>query len=472
MPISLDTLVSLGRNVAPPFEIALADGICAITEIHRLLPGRRLAARGVHRGQDVLVKLFFGKGARRAYARDKRGAEVLRRCGVDTPRLLWKTATVERGGFALLFEFLNRAQTLRTGASAEVGDHAALAVEALARLHERGAVHSDANLENFMVGDGRLYVVDGAAIRQMPAALSETDSLRRLAAFLAEYPPAEDHRAPGLLSCYAAARGWPDDAGRRQRLDAELAAARHRRVRRYLAKTERDCTEFRCERGWRRVCLAKRSRWNGAIAGFAKDPQAALADAQVIKNGRSATVFRLRLADESVVVKRYNIKSGLHRVRRWFKHRSRIAWRNGHRLAFLGIPGPEPIALVERRWGPLRAESWLVMPDWGPEDLQTEVDTGGWREPLLAGALRIFRGLKTAGLYHGDTKASNFLVQDGEVRIVDLDGLRAYPGSALDVERFLHNFHGPARAAARARFAAAGLTSAGEDANPESTGLT
>lgn len=461
MPVGLDKLISLGRDVVPPLEIALAGGVCTVVEIHRLLPGRRLAARGSHRGRDVFLKLFFGKGARRAFERDRRGVALLRSAGIDTPALLLETTTEQPGGFALVFEFLERARPIGTGECPEDEEHAALAVEALARLHGRGAVHRDSNLDNFMAGHGRFYVVDGAALRQTSAALGETAGLKALAAFLAEYPPAHDHRAPGLLSRYAGARGWSEDAGRRSRLKAALAEARRLRVRRYLAKTERDCTEFHVDAGWGHVVLARRSAWSRALAGFAEDPEASLAIAERIKNGRSATVFRLHLDGEPVVVKRYNVKSALHRVRRWFRHRSRIAWRNGHRLAILGIPGAEPVALVERRWGPLRAESWLVMPDCGTHDVQAEVEARGWADHLLDGVVRIFRDLKTAGLRHGDTKASNFLIQDGVVRLIDLDGLCESPRSAADIARFLRNFEGKALAEVRARLAAEGLVDSG-----------
>ena len=455
--LSLEKLISLGRDVAPPFEIALADGVCTVTEIHRLLPGRRLAARGNHRGRDVLVKLFFGKGARRAAARDKRGARILLSSGVASPALLENTVTSPPGGYALLYEFLEQAQPIGAGQSPGVEAHAALAAEALARLHERRAVHRDANLDNFMIAGGRLYVVDGGAVRQISSKLNETASLKALAAFLAEYPPADDYRVPALLARYAGEREWPERAGRYTQLAAALTAARRRRVRRYLAKTERECTEFHRESGCRRTCLARRNRWTAALAGFAEDPEAHLAGAEVIKNGRSATVFRLSLDGRPMVVKRYNVKSALHRVRRWFKPRSRIAWRNGHRLAFLGIPGAQPIALVERRWGPLRAESWLVMPDCGTRDVRAAVNPRGWDENVLNCVVRIFLDLKAAGLHHGDTKATNFLVSEGRVSVADLDGMREHPGSGDDVARFLRNFDGKPLAEIRARFAAEGL---------------
>lgn len=450
-------LIGLGRDISPPIEIPLADGVCGIAEIYRLLPGRRLVARGSYQSREVLVKLFFGKGAQRACARDKRGVTAMQASGVDTPRLLWEAETEQPGGFALGFEFLDRARPIATGDSPAVEKHAAQAVRALAQLHAQGVIHQDANLANFLVSNERLCVVDGAAVRQLASAASESMSLQALAAFLAQYPPAEDHRIPRLLRRYASEWGWPEDDGRLGRLQAALTVARRRRVRRYLAKTERACTEFRVEREWRRICLARRSRWREALAEFAQDPAAGLAHAQIIKNGGSATVFRLRLDGEQLVVKRYNVKSPLHRVRRWFKQRSRSAWRNGHRLAFLGIPGAQPIALIERRWGPLRAESWLVMPDCGILDIQAEVDSRGWSEALLDGVVRIFHDLKTAGLYHGDAKASNFPIQHGVVKVVDLDGMREYPGSALDVARFLENFEPNAQSELRARFAAAGL---------------
>ena len=491
MRIEPDELVSLERNIVAPVEIALAEGVCTITAIRRLLPGRRLAGQCTYRGRRAFVKLFFGAGARRAHNREKLGGALLRDSGVHTPKLLLDTATAAPGAYALLFEFLATATPISSGIAASgsakqplriasPGEHrggetpgaaqphadagqpdydtkkAAFAVEALARLHEHGAYHCDSNLNNFLVDAERLYLVDGAAIRHKGSALSEAASLKALAAFLAEFPPKNDYPVPELLARYAGQRGWPE-VDRSEHLQAQLTAARRRRVRRYLAKTQRNCTEFHRERGWHWLCLCKRSHWNDRLAAFARNPQAGLADAMVIKNGNSATVFRLKLGSERVVVKRYNLKSTFHRMRRWFKHRARIAWRNGHRLALLGIPTAEPIALIERRWGPLRAECWLVMPDCGLLDIQTEVRERGWSDSLLNDLVRLFQGLQTAGLYHGDTKASNFLIRHGEVRLIDYDGLREHPGSARDIARFLENFDGALKSQAHAKFVATGL---------------
>ncbi len=458
----------MGRNLAPPVEVTLVGGLCTLTAIDRLLPGKRLAGRCTYQGRQAFMKLFFGRGAKRARNRDKMGVAILRDSGVHTPELLLETTTAAAGGYALLFEYLENAKPLAGKTSVAELSELVPAVAALARLNGQGALHRDPNLDNFLIDDGRLHLVDGGAIRRKRSALGETSSLKALAALLAEFPPANDHRTPALLARYASERGWPETAlpsglrqasnsGRGKRLHTYLASARRRRIRRYLAKTERNCTEFHRERNWRRLCLAKRDHWNAALAEFAQHPQAGLANAEIIKNGYSATVYRLKLGNTRVVVKRYNLKSAGHRLRRWFKHRARIAWRNGHRLAFLGIPGAQPIALIERRWGPLRAEAWVVMPDCGSLDIHEAVRTRGWSHALLSGVVRIFQDLKTAGLYHGDTKASNFLVEGDDVRLIDYDGLREHPGSKRDIARFLKNFDNEAQAHATRKFNSDGL---------------
>ncbi|MCY3792908.1 MAG: hypothetical protein OXG51_00860, partial [Gammaproteobacteria bacterium] len=166
------------------------------------------------------------------------------------------------------------------------------------------------------------------------------------------HPPALDAWLEKLLVGYADSRNWKADADRMPRAKRLVAAARRRRVRRYLAKTERPCTEFHTASNWRWRCLVKRA-WRSDAAvlaeAFARDPEGGLKNAEVIKDGNSATVFRLKLGGSPVVVKRYNIKSLSHRIRRWFKRRALTAWRNGHRLELLAIPTAEPLALVERR---------------------------------------------------------------------------------------------------------------------------
>ena len=455
MTLAPDDLARLGRAAEAPFSITLNGEPCRVKRIFRLLPGRRLTGLGHWQGRDVLVKLFLGRAAARYCARERRGIERLVASGVPTPELVGE-ATASQGARALLLRYFADAQPLTPGDA----DGALLAVRLLARLHGQGLTHRDPHLGNFIRSGGNLFVVDGDGVGPMRRR-GEGAELKALAGFLAQHPPAPDAWLAPLLDGYATSRNWMADARRTARAKRLLAAARRQRLRRYLAKTERACTEFHAATSWRRRCLAKRS-WggNGAASAeaFAKDPDGFLSQAEIIKDGHSATVFRLELGGSSVIVKRYNIKGLSHRVRRWFKRRALTAWRNGHRLELLMIPTATPLALIERRWGPLTGECHLIMEDKGSLDLAAEVAAQGWLPGRLDQVAALFQQLKVAELGHGDTKATNFLVHDDQVHLIDLDALSPHSDPATDVARFLNNFNGDLRAQAEARFAAEGLS--------------
>ena len=507
----------------------------------RVLPGRRITAVGNFRGREVVVKLFFGPGAKRYWRRERRGARWLALTGVATPKLLGERPAPEFGGWALLFECLPGARPIAFKAPpAENDSDADGAIELLARLHQHGLTQADPHLGNFIRSDGRLdgdggrrgrvHVIDGGGVGRMSRG-SQRAGLKALAAFLAQYPPAADGWAARRLACYERARQWDAQSARLGLLRRWLAAERRRRMRRYLAKTERNCSEFKVAQSWRRRCLLRvglseddaargvqpsynhswvrleddsedrvahgvqpsrrlggagtgagsedgaalgvqpegsplqagtglRQGLDAALSRLAHNPEAALAGAAVLKAGNSATVFRLRLGGLPVVVKRYNVKGLAHRIRRWLKRRPLIAWRNGQRLALLGIPTAIPLALSERRWGPLVAECHLVLQDKGDTDLAKETSTSGWRPGRLEQLVALFRQLAAAGLRHGDPKASNFLVQDDKVFCIDLDGMRPSRASGADVRRFLENFQGVVRRQATSAFVAAGLIEA------------
>ncbi len=86
---------------------------------------------------------------------------------------------------------------------------------------------------------------------------------------------------------------------------------------------------------------------------------------------------------------------------------------------------------------------------------------GGRMEKVHVEAVaRIFGSLAAAGLCHGDTKATNFLVAGDAVALVDLDAMAERPAALReDVRRFLANWDGdPAlQLRFRERFAAAAL---------------
>lgn len=446
------TLASAADGPLPPGAASRDLVRLECRQVLRLLPGRRLVARVTVAGRPAILKLFVGPGARRYWARERRGCLLLAQAGVATPEILAEVqdpaddAAGAHRAHGLVLEYLAAAQPV----SADDSDNVARAAGQLARLHAAGCRHGDLHLDNFLMvpGSGVVHLIDGDGVRRCRYGAPGTRASRNdLGVLCAQCPPLADDRLSRVYAAYARERGWPtvgeDFAGAVARLAAATRTQRRRRLRRYMAKAQRECSEYLCRRSWRRYLVAVRAAWDEALAEFVEDPEAVFRGGEILKAGNSATVARVYLGGRARIVKRYNLKGPWHAVRRVLKPvaRFRLAWLNGQRLHMLAIPTARPLALLERRWGPLRGVAYLVMEDLGDLDLGSEVAVHGLSETRLAQVVDIFRALQAAGLNHGDTKASNFLVGPAGVAVIDLDAMgEAVAGQARDRRRFLANF--------------------------------
>ena len=210
-------------------------------------------------------------------------------------------------------------------------------------------------------------------------------------------------------------------------------------MRRYVKKTLRDCSEFRHEQSFRSNVVCDRALWH-ELQRLCLFPDEVMEEGTTLKLGNSSTVVRVTIDSDDFIVKRYNVKNVVHRVRRWLKPRARRAWQNGHKLAFLGVPTARPVALVETRFGWLTGVSYLVMPDRGRRDLEQVLAAEPQSfETLAPQTIAILERLAAAGLRHGDLKVTNFVVDDGQVRLIDFDGLDT-GNPTQDIARFMRNW--------------------------------
>jgi tRNA A-37 threonylcarbamoyl transferase component Bud32 len=145
---------------------------------------------------------------------------------------------------------------------------------------------------------------------------------------------------------------------------------------------------------------------------------------------------------QRLVVKRYNIKSVWHAIKRGPRpSRAWVSWRNAHLLTLLGIPSAKPIALMEMRWGPLRSKAYLVSEyvagvsayQFFHSDRTLEIN----RELAVERFGQLLQLLADASISHGDFKTTNFIVAADGLSVVDLDAMRQ------------HRFRGRFRAAFR-----------------------
>lgn len=250
-----------------------------------------------------------------------------------------------------------------------------------------------------------------------------------MAVLLAQLPQSWDAHWPLLLSFYAEHFGGDLDA---QLLQTQVLAIRRWRLKDYLRKSVRECTLFSVTRCFSRFVAIRRDVAD-VLAVVLENPDLTMSRGMLLKDGGTCTVAQVSVAGRELVIKRYNLKGLWHAALRACRpSRAWQSWREAHRLLFLGIPTPAPLALIEERFWLFRRRAWLVSDYCPGVNLRNHLDAE--REPpkAEAEALRqLFQSLCDNQLSHGDMKASNLLWHDGRVVLIDLDAMRQHrlPGA-------------------------------------------
>lgn len=436
--LSLHDVFASGHELAAPFDLRLADGETVHVEaLLRVLPGRRLTARVRRAGSVQLMKLF---ARRREQVREMRGLRWLAALALPAPRLL-------HAGHQLVFmTYIDAARTLAQALSEGVDETAVLgqALALLQQLRAAGLRHADPHLDNFLLkDDGSVCLIDAGAIAHRRW-WTPPDADRAL--FCSQIAPAA--RAPLWLALGEEARSLRGAIERSDRL----------RAYRLAAKAGRSCSEFVAEHDWRHRQVLRRDRDSPALRAILAEPDRALHAGVLLKDGNSATVARIDCAGRALVLKRYNIKDWRHAIARALQHtRAWHSWRNAALLRSLGIATPLPVAVLERRVGPLRSTAYLLTDAVDGVTLDSAVEGGSAWAHLSRDLRLLFDALVVLRCSHGDCKASNFLYDGRGVWTLDLDGMRRHRSRvglhralARDRARLLHNFD----AASAARLAA------------------
>lgn len=447
------TLRDAGRDPAMPCRIALADGReLELMRALRVLPGKRVVAEARLDGQTVLAKLFIADAAERHLKREREGVEALLSAGIDTPQIVAQTA-LRGGGWLLASHFVAAATSLAARWAEKPrtpDDPAALALltpalQVMARLHAANLTQSDLHLGNFLLDGTRLYVIDGDAVERHTTPLTPAQASANLAILLAQLQPAWDGHVAPLLQAYVAAGGMPPDLTALQR---EITRVRHWRLDDLLDKSLRECTLFAVQRSFSRFVSVVREE-AVRLEPLLANPDAAMQRGSLLKDGRTVTASKVRAGERPLVVKRYNIKGFSHGLSRlWRPSRGWQSWLAAHRLRFLGIDTPRPLALVEERCGPLRQRAWLITEWCAGEDLIRVLDPDQPPPAALAAALlTTFETLAREHIHHGDLKASNLLWDGTHLFLIDLDSTTAHTSRerflaawARDRQRLLRNW--------------------------------
>lgn len=431
-----------------------------LDESLRELPDKRLVCRGLWKQRRVIAKLFLDpRNASRHWAREKQGIDALQRAGVPTPELIYSGLAAD-GSPVLVSSYLPDADTALDiwARSSSLELKAALLrklAEMVGRMHESGLVQEDQHLENFLAAENKIYAIDGDAIRirNEGKPLGLKASSQNLALLFAQFPPNhEDLFEPAALN-YAKLRNisyLPLLA----RLKRDLPDVRRKRRRKYIQKCTRTCSEFVRSQKAGRTAVFRRDAQGETLSRLLNDPQTFMQSGKCLKNGKTSTVVRVQDNGVDWVVKRYNIKGLRHAFLRYFRPtRAWTSWQNSHRLKISGIATPRAVAVLEKRFGPLRSTGYYVcdfVAGRHAMDVFQDDAVPDTVKALLAEKFVLLFGLFCKlKISHGDCKATNFIFKDNELWVLDLDSMRecsfSLPFKRLflkDRQRFLFNWQG------------------------------
>ena len=459
----LSELKNAGRAPSLPLTISLADAAgpadLQLLSLLRVLPGQRYVGAGVWRGRPVLAKLLVGSKAARHFQRELAGVKLLAEQGLTTPLLLADGLKDGEGGW-LLFEFLEGAESLGDAwqkveslpvLADEQSAVLAEALGAIGQLHGKGLWQEDLHLDNLLRLGGQLYLIDGAGICAETAGqpLSRHKVLENLGVFFAQLPKSLEPFTEELLVYYLLSNS--EHALPLEALQKQIAKVRAWRLRDYLIKVGRECTLFSVQRGAFGLRAVRREE-EAAMLPVLDQADVLLDQGHLYKTGGAASVGKVEVAGRTLVIKRYNIKGFAHWLKRfWRPSRAWHSWREGNRLAFLGIATPKPLAVLEKRFLWLRSRAYLVtefLP--GPDIIERfapYVESGAAPESELQALDQLFARLIAERISHGDFKGHNLFWQEDRWALIDLDSMCQHSsvGSfaaayARDRARFMRNW--------------------------------
>lgn len=459
----LSELKSAGRSPSLPLSVTLADAAGSadlqLLSLLRVLPGQRYVGAGIWRGTPVLAKLLVGGNAARHFQRELEGVKLLAAQGLTTPQLLADGLKEGEGGW-LLFELLEGAQSLGD-AWAAVENLPVLADEqqqvlgealaTVAHMHAKGLWQEDLHLDNLLRHGGQLYLIDGGGIKaETPGQqLSRQRVLENLGVFFAQLPKRLEPFIEELLVHYLLANA--EHALPLEALQKQIDKVRNWRLKDYLEKAGRECTLFSVERSLSGLRAIRRAEVP-AMLSVLQNADALIDAGHLYKTGGAASVARIEVDGRTLVLKRYNIKNTAHWFKRfWRPSRAWHSWIEGHRLEFLDIATPRPLAVLEQRVMGLRSRAFLVTEYADGPDLiecfQPYVESGEAPEEQVQALVHLMQQLIHERISHGDLKGHNLFWQDGKWSLIDLDAMCQHatqlsfaPAYARDRARMLRNW--------------------------------
>ncbi|MGI9273835.1 MAG: lipopolysaccharide kinase InaA family protein [Endozoicomonas sp.] len=203
----------------------------------------------------------------------------------------------------------------------------------------------------------------------------------------------------------------------------------------HLSECLKPAAGIHYSKNWKSLTLIDENENTSSLKNLLANPDDYIARGQVIKTGLSTTVAVVNAGEgekaRQFFIKRYNSKGLFYSLfRSVIPSRAAVTWHAAKLLRSIGVGTARPIALLEKRWGPFKQQSYVVhefvdsvhgmkffaegaspRAEWA--EVAQEIDD-------------VLYSLKRSLIAHGDLKGQNFIVRNQELMLVDLDSLQSY----------------------------------------------
>jgi tRNA A-37 threonylcarbamoyl transferase component Bud32 len=468
-------LARMGKDISVPLrlEIDINSTVNAtdnqfsqdivIEKIFRILPGKRLVGLCEYKGRWAVAKIFFSsKYWERHLRRELRGSQLLIEAGQSVPQIVEILRSESNRGGVLLTKFLAGSETLGNLWSNSLASNTDLllifsALESIASCHNRGLWQEDIHLDNFLVFQRKIYLLDSGSIKveMENDSLSQSKSLDNLALFFAQFPVWYDKNIQRLFSKYLKLRNSQGWAISELGFIRMVKKARKKRLELYSRKLFRSTSAHLFLQSIDRFLVYDRKLRSADFDAFVENPDGCLQQGTIIKDGNSSTIARVKINGHVYILKRYNIKGFLHRLKRLFRpSRAYKSWKAGHLLEMLGIGTAHPIMCLEQRFFWIfRRRAYLLCDEISGDHLLSDFDSETknleqW-ERVFASFRVLFDIMNEYKISHGDMKATNFIYSGEQLYVLDLDSLQWHQNGpsfskkfSKDLKRFRKNWFG------------------------------
>ncbi len=467
--LTLSELCQLGRKVTLPaaLEIQNQADTALCTEVLRFVAGKRIVLKAQYQGRAVLLKVFFHSAHKRHIKREVNGAEAFLHAQVNAPAIIF--TRVGKDCSLLMYQWLENVVSLQQCWDQAENDQlrnslVKQVIKKIARLHQAGVEQVDIHLENFLLQDNdKLYAIDGDLVKNkyqlQSKAVPLSIAINNLAMFFTQFPAIYDEYLGQFLQEYLQARQLDDNTITLFALEKRLLELRKWREKKYVySKALRTCSEFVCQQHWRQKIVFRRDSESKALMTLLADPEAYIYSEQgeILKQGTSTVVAKVKVLDEVFVIKKYKTKNKLHLLLRSLKPtRAEVSWINGCLLQFVKIPTAKPLAILEKRWLFFRGESYIVTEYVNGRHLWAffhDENNEKKIQFMLLTILQLFKSLYRYQISHGDLKMQNILVREGQLVLVDLDAMQSFndykkyqKAFSKDCDRFIRSWDSVAK---------------------------